>query len=348
VLDQRGVKVRTPSLEEQAGMIDPFGRKVTYIRFSVTDRCDLRCFYCMPNNTKFIARNEVLTLDEMDRLCSAFIQMGVNKIRITGGEPLIREETVKLCRRLSRHLNLGALQELTLTTNGTQLADAAEALRAAGLKRINVSLDTLEPKRFHAITGADWHHKVMEGLNAAKAVGLEVRINTVALAGINDKEHHNFVEWCGMQGFDLAFIEVMPLGTFGGYNNTEHYMPMTLVRSRLASRWTLDDIGHATGGPARYVRVIETGRRIGFITPITHNFCESCNRVRVTCTGTLFACLGNETGVDLRIPLRTSNSDHALNLAIRYAISRKPKGHDFGVGEPRAAAIERHMSVTGG
>src|SRR3984957_6925141 len=330
-------------------MIDPFGRKIDYVRISVTDRCDLRCVYCMSQHMTFLPRKEVLTLDELDRLCSVFIRLGTNKIRITGGEPLVRSEIIYLFEGLGRHLNSGELRELTLTTNGTQLARFADALRAAGGRRINVSLDSLDAARFESITRRRKLDQVLLGLQAAKEAGIAVKINTVALQGVNDGEHNDLVAWCGEQGFDLTFIEVMPMGDLDDLDRADQYMPLTLVRSRLEKRWTLEDLNYRTGGPARYVHVAETGRRIGFITPMTHNFCESCNRVRLTCTGTLYMCLGQDDEADLRAGIRAGAWDAELNAAILEEISRKPKGHDFVIDRRNdRPAVARHMSVTGG
>ena len=330
-------------------MEDPFGRHISYLRVSVTDRCDLRCVYCMAEDMTFLPRKEVLSIEELDRLCSAFIRMGVRKLRLTGGEPLVRREIMSLIRSLSRHLAAGDLDELTLTTNGTQLAKHAEALVAAGVKRVNVSLDTLRPEAFKAITRWGDLDKVLEGLAAARRAGLKVKINTVALKGVNDGDVDDIVAWCGDQGFDIAFIEVMPMGDIGGERRLEQYWPLSKLRADLEQRWTLTDTAFRTGGPARYVDCAETGQRIGFITPMTHNFCESCNRVRVTCTGQLFMCLGQEDSADLRAALRTSEGDEKLEVAIREAIARKPKGHDF-ILDRRASnvSVSRHMSVTGG
>jgi cyclic pyranopterin phosphate synthase len=329
-------------------MIDPFGRTVSYLRVSVTDRCDLRCVYCMSEDMTFVPRSELLSLEELDRVCSAFVRLGVRKLRLTGGEPLVRRNVMSLIDSLGRHLRTGALEELTLTTNGTQLAAAAERIAAAGVKRINVSLDSLDPTRFKAITRWGDHAKVMAGIQAAKAAGLNIKINTVALRGVNEDEFDSLVAWCGREGFDLVFIETMPMGDIDG-DRTDQYLPLSLVRSRLAQRWTLAPIPDTTGGPARYTRCAETGGRVGFITPMTHNFCESCNRVRLTCTGTLYMCLGQEDAADLRGPLRASESDDALIAAIHEAISRKPKGHDFIIDRRRSRpAVARHMSVTGG
>jgi cyclic pyranopterin phosphate synthase len=327
-------------------MIDPFGRAISYIRVSVTDRCDFRCVYCMAEDMTFLPKSDLLTLEELDRLCSAFVRKGVRKIRLTGGEPLVRRNVLSLVRNLSRHLRSGALDELTLTTNGSQLAKYAGELAAAGVKRINVSVDTLDPARFEAITRGGQLPTVLAGLAAAKAAGLAIKINTVALKGVNDGEFDALLEWCGREGFDLTMIETMPMGEVD-HHRADRYLSLAEVRSTLARRWTLTDIDHRTGGPARYVRIGETGRKLGFITPLSHNFCESCNRVRLTCTGMLFMCLGQDDSADLRAPLRASESDELLDAAIEVAIRRKPKGHDFVI-ERAAPAVRRHMSVTGG
>jgi cyclic pyranopterin phosphate synthase len=332
-----------------APLVDPFERAITYLRVSVTDRCDFRCVYCMAEDMAFLPKAEVLTLEELDRLCSAFVARGVRKLRLTGGEPLVRRNVMWLFRRLGRHLESGALDELTLTTNGSQLARYAGELAAAGVRRINVSLDTLDPAKFAAITRWGKLDRVLEGIAAAKAAGLAIKINAVALKGVNDDEFDRLVEWCGAEGFDLTFIEVMPMGEIGDAARLDQYLPLSMVRAKLKLRWTLEDTDYRTGGPARYVRVAETGRRIGFITPLTHNFCESCNRVRLTCTGTLFMCLGQEDAADLRAPLRASPDDGLLMQAIDDAIARKPKGHDFVIDRRRrTVAVSRHMSVTGG
>ena len=333
-----------------APLIDPFARAITYLRVSVTDRCDFRCVYCMSEDMTFLPKAEILSLEELDRLCSAFIRLGVRKLRITGGEPLVRRDIMWLFRRLGRHLQGGGLEELTLTTNGSQLARYAEELHAVGVRRINVSLDTLDPQKFVAITRWGKFDKVMQGLEAAKATGLKIKINTVALKGVNDGEIHDLVQWCGEQGFDLTFIEVMPMGDIGTEMRLDQYWPLTEVRRELERRWTLDESSHRTGGPARYMTCRETGGRIGFITPLTHNFCESCNRVRLTCTGTLFMCVGQEDAADLRSPLRASEGDEVLEQAIREAIARKPKGHDFVIDRIKGAqgVSSRHMSTTGG
>jgi cyclic pyranopterin phosphate synthase len=283
-------------------MIDPFGRHITYLRVSVTDRCDFRCVYCMSEDMSFLPKAQILTLEELDRVASAFVARGVRKLRLTGGEPLVRRNVMSLFRALGRHLTSGALDELTLTTNGSQLARYADELAACGVRRVNVSLDTLDQTKFQAITRWGRFDAVMAGLAAAKAAGLEIKINCVALRGVNDDEFDRLIEWCGEEGFDLTFIEVMPMGEMGAETRIEQYLPLSMVRARLAQRWTLDNVDYRTGGPARYVSVRETGRRIGFITPLTHNFCEACNRVRLTCTGTLYLCIGQEEAADLRTP----------------------------------------------
>jgi cyclic pyranopterin phosphate synthase len=330
-------------------LIDPFARAITYLRVSVTDRCDFRCVYCMAEEMTFLPKADLLTLEEMDRLCSAFVARGVKKLRLTGGEPLVRRNIMWLFRRLARHLDSGALEELTVTTNGSQLAKYADELAALGVRRINVSIDTLDPKKFEAITRWGKLDKVLEGVAAAKRAGLRIKINAVALRGVNDDEFNRLVEWCGAEGHDLTFIEVMPMGEIGDQARLDQYMPLSMVRAKLNERWTLTDTDERTGGPARYARCTETGGRIGFITPLTHNFCESCNRVRLTCTGTLYMCLGQSDAADLRAPLRASADDAALMDAIDEAISRKPKGHDFIMDRRRKTpAVPRHMSVTGG
>jgi cyclic pyranopterin phosphate synthase len=329
-------------------MIDPFGRQITYLRVSVTDRCDFRCVYCMSEDMTFLPKAELLTLEELDRLCSAFVGLGVRKLRITGGEPLVRRNVMWLFESLGRHLEGGALDELTLTTNGSQLSRLARDLYRCGVRRVNVSLDTLDAEKFRAITRWGRFDQVMEGIDAAQAAGLRIKINTVAMRGVNDGEFDDLIGWCGDRGFDLTLIETMPMGDIDG-DRTEQYLPLSVVRARLGQRWTLTDIDYNTGGPARYVSVGETGRRVGFITPLTHNFCESCNRVRITCTGTLYMCLGQEDAAALRGPLRASESDGPLNEAILEAIGRKPKGHDFVIDRRHnRPALARHMSVTGG
>ncbi len=329
-------------------MIDPFGRSISYLRVSVTDRCDLRCVYCMTEDMTFLPKKDLLSLEELDRVCGAFVSLGVRKLRITGGEPLVRRDVLSLFESLARHLKTGALEELTLTTNGTQLGKYAESLKAAGVKRVNVSLDSLDPDRFRAITRWGNHAQVMAGIQAAKAAGLKVKINCVAMRGVNEEEIDDLVAWCGREGFDLVLIETMPMGDIDG-DRTSQYLPLSVVRARLGQRWTLNAIPDVTGGPARYTRCAETGGRVGFITPMTHNFCESCNRVRLTCTGTLYMCLGQEDAADLRTPLRASESDEPLLAAIREAIGRKPKGHDFVIDRRHnRPAVSRTMSVTGG
>jgi GTP 3',8-cyclase len=330
-------------------LVDPFGRAISYLRVSVTDRCDFRCVYCMAENMSFLPKTEVLTLEELDRLCSAFVARGVRKLRLTGGEPLVRRGIMTLVDSLSRHLRSGALDELTLTTNGSQLAKYADAIAAAGVRRINVSLDTLDAEKFRAITRWGALDQVVAGIDAAQSAGLKIKINTVALRGVNDDEFPKLIEWAHGRGMDLTLIEVMPLGEIGAGSRLDQYLPLSIVRTGLAQRFSLEDIDYRTGGPARYVRVAETGGMLGFITPLTHNFCESCNRVRVTCTGTLYMCLGQEDAADLRKPLRASEANDVLFTAIDEAISRKPKGHDFVIDRRhRRPALARHMSVTGG
>ncbi len=335
--------------DPSAGLIDPFGRAVTYLRVSVTDRCDLRCVYCMAEDMTFLPKKDILTLEEIDRLCGAFIALGTDKIRLTGGEPLVRKGVMNLVRSLGARIAPGGLRELTVTTNGTQLTKMAGDLFDAGVRRINVSLDTLDPGVFAAVTRWGKIEQTLDGIFAAKAAGLAVKVNAVALKGVNEDEFDRMVGWCGEHGFDLCLIETMPLGDVGG-DRTDQYLPLSLVRSRLRQTWTLEDTDYATGGPARYVRVKETGGRIGFITPMTHNFCESCNRVRLTCTGTLFMCLGQEDSAEFRALLRDpSVDDAALAQAIREAITRKPKGHDFVIDRRhKRPAVARHMSMTGG
>ena len=331
-----------------ATVIDPFGRVIDYVRISVTYRCDFRCVYCMAEAMTFLPKAELLTLEELDRLGTAFVGLGVRKIRLTGGEPLVRRNVMWLIEQLGRHVARGALDELTLTTNGSQLERFAGELVRAGVRRVNVSLDTLDRDRFASITRWGRFEKVMAGIEAAKAAGLAVKINAVALKGVNEDELDRMVAWCGAEGFDLTLIETMPMGDIDG-DRTEQYLPLSVVRARLAERWTLSEIPYRTGGPARYARVAETGGRLGFITPLSHNFCESCNRVRVTCTGTMYMCLGQEDAADLRGPLRASEGDGTLEQAIRAGIARKPKGHDFVIDRRRnRPAVGRHMSVTGG
>jgi GTP 3',8-cyclase len=331
-----------------APLIDPFGREISYLRVSVTDRCDFRCVYCMAEHMSFLPKADLLTLEELDRLCSAFIARGVRKLRLTGGEPLVRRGIMTLFATLSRHLASGALEELTLTTNGSQLAKHAAELAAHGVRRINVSLDTLDPDKFRAITRWGNLDNVLAGIDAAQAAGLKVKINTVALRDVNEDEIPELLRWAHGRGMDLTLIEVMPLGEIGE-GRLDQYLPLSLVRARLAERFSLEPLDYRTGGPARYVRVAETGGRLGFITPLTHNFCESCNRVRITCTGTLYMCLGQEDAADLRKPLRASEGNELLHSAIEEAIARKPKGHDFIIDRRhQRPALARHMSVTGG
>ncbi len=332
----------------QSQMIDPFGRHVSYLRVSVTDRCDFRCVYCMSENMTFLPRKDLLTLVELDRLCSAFVSKGVRKIRLTGGEPLVRKNILSLFGSLGRHLESGALEELTVTTNGSQLVKFSDDLYAAGVRRINVSLDTIDAAKFKAITRWGEFGKVMDGLDAAQKAGLEVKINTVALKGVNEGELPDMISWAHGRGLDMTLIETMPLGEIDG-DRIDQYLPLSQVRANLSESWTLNEIPYKTGGPARYVTVAETGGRLGFITPLTHNFCESCNRVRVTCTGTLYMCLGQDDAADLRAPLRASEGNDLLNEAIDEAIGRKPKGHDFVIDRKgKSPAVSRHMSVTGG
>ena len=329
-------------------MRDPFGRNVSYLRVSVTDRCDFRCVYCMAEDMTFLPKKDVLSLEEMDRLCGAFVRLGVRKLRLTGGEPLVRRNIMWLIEHLGEHLKTGALDELTITTNGSQLEKLSDRLYAAGVRRVNVSMDTLDPGKFTAITRWGKLDTVLAGLGAAEEAGLKIKINAVALKGVNDNEFHDMVAWAGERGYDFTFIEVMPMGDIGE-QRTDQYLPLSMVRAQLQERWTLEDIDLNTGGPARYVRVKETGGRVGFITPMTHNFCESCNRVRLTCTGTLYMCLGQEDAADLRAPLRASESNELVEQAILNAIDRKPKGHDFIIDRrSNKPAVGRHMSVTGG
>ncbi|MGE5511757.1 MAG: GTP 3',8-cyclase MoaA [Bacteroidota bacterium] len=329
-------------------LIDPFGRHVTYLRVSVTDRCDFRCVYCMSEHMTFLPKRDLLTLEELDRVCSAFVARGVRKLRITGGEPLVRKNILWLFQALSRHLATGALDELTLTTNGSQLPKYAQQLKDLGVERVNISLDTLNPERFKAITRWGDFSQVMAGMEAAERAGLKIKLNAVALKGVNEDEIVDLLRFAHGRGHDLTLIETMPLGDIEG-DRTEQYLPLSIVRARLMDHFTLKDIPYRTGGPARYVEVAETGGRLGFITPMTHNFCESCNRVRLTCTGTLYMCLGQDDAADLRVPLRASADDALLHAAIDEAISRKPKGHDFVIDRrTRRPAVQRHMSVTGG
>ena len=330
-----------------APLIDPFARPITYLRVSVTDRCDFRCTYCMVEHMQFLPKAELLTLEELERLSGAFVDLGVRKLRITGGEPLVRRNIMSFFRTMSQRLGEG-LDELTLTTNGSQLSRFADELADCGVRRVNVSLDTLDPDKFAAITRWGRLPQVLGGISAAKAAGMRVKINTVALKGFNENELFSLLDWCAGEGHDLTFIEVMPMGEMGEEDRLDQYWPLSDLRARLAERFTLTPLAERSGGPARYVRIEETGQKIGFITPLTHNFCESCNRVRVTCTGELFMCLGQEDRADLRAPLRASADDTPLREAIRAAIARKPKGHDFDYSRGVAGKVSRHMSHTGG
>lgn len=333
-----------------APLIDPFARAITYLRVSVTDRCDFRCVYCMSENMTFLPKRELLTLEELDRLCSNFVDLGVEKLRITGGEPLVRKGIMTFFESMSRHLDAGTLKELTLTTNGSQLERFAKALYAAGVRRVNVSLDTLDADKFAAITRWGRLPQVLRGIDAAQAAGMRVKINAVALKGFNENELPFMTEWCAERGIDLTWIEVMPMGDIGNEDRLGQYWSLKDVRARYAEHYTVTDLAERTGGPARYVRLEETGQKIGFITPLSHNFCESCNRVRVTCTGEIFMCLGQEDAADLRAPLRAHpDDDTPLKEAIRAAIARKPKGHDFDYSRQRLdGQMPRHMSHTGG
>ena len=329
-------------------MIDPFGRTISYLRVSVTDRCDFRCVYCMSEQMTFLPKKDLLTLEELDRLCTVFIEKGVRKLRLTGGEPLVRKNVMELFRQLSRHLKSGALEELTLTTNGSQLTRFAGELADCGVRRINVSLDTLDPDKFKTITRWGDLSRVLAGIEAAQKAGLRIKINAVALKGVNDMEIEPMLRWAHGEGLDFTLIETMPMGEIDE-DRTDQYLPLSLVRANLAQTFTLTDIPYKTAGPARYVEVAETGGRLGFITPMTHNFCESCNRVRLTCTGTLYMCLGQDDAADLRAPLRQSEGNEKVAMAIDEAISRKPKGHDFVIDRTtRKPSVARHMSMTGG
>jgi GTP 3',8-cyclase len=329
-------------------MIDPFGRAITYLRVSVTDRCDFRCTYCMAENMTFLPKKDLLSLEELDRLCTVFIEKGVRRLRLTGGEPLVRKNIMHLIRDLSRHLKSGALEELTLTTNGSQLSRFAAELAECGVRRINVSLDTLDPDKFRQITRWGELSRVLEGIEAAQAAGIHVKINAVALKGFNDAEIPEMIRWSHGKGMDMTVIETMPMGEIDE-DRTDQYLPLSLLRADLARHFTMIDIPYKTGGPARYVEIAQTGGRLGFITPMTHNFCESCNRVRLTCTGTLFMCLGQEDAADLRAALRASEGNGLVSDAIDEAIGRKPKGHDFVIDRRNnRPAVSRHMSVTGG
>ena len=334
---------------ENAPLIDPFNRAVTYLRLSVTDRCDFRCTYCMSENMTFLPKRDLLSLEELDRLCTTFIGLGVEKLRITGGEPLVRKGIMTFFDAMSRHLNSGALRELTLTTNGSQLHRFSDDLYAAGVRRVNISLDTLDEEKFAKITRWGRLPQVLRGIDAAQKAGLRVKINAVALKGFNEPELDQIIDWCAERDMDLTFIEVMPMGDMGEENRLDQFWSLKDLRAQLAERFTLTDLAERTGGPARYVRLEETGQKVGFITPMTHNFCESCNRVRLSCTGQLYTCLGHDGMSDLRAPLRASDCDDHLAGAIRTAIGIKPKGHDFDYSrqEVQGQTI-RHMNHTGG
>ncbi|CUH80231.1 GTP 3',8-cyclase MoaA [Tropicibacter naphthalenivorans] len=333
-----------------APLIDPFQRPISYLRVSVTDRCDFRCVYCMSENMTFLPKKELLTLEELDRMCSTFIGLGVEKLRITGGEPLVRRDIMTFFRSMTRHLDSGALKELTLTTNGSQLAKFAGELFDAGVRRVNVSMDTLDEAKFADVTRWGRLPQVLKGIDAAQEAGLRIKINAVALKGFNEDELFRMTEWCAERDMDLTWIEVMPMGDIGNENRLDQYWKLSDLRARLAENYTVTDLPERTGGPARYVRLEETGQKIGFITPLTHNFCESCNRVRLTCTGELFMCLGQEDNADLRAALRNHPGDDApLEEAIRAAIRLKPKGHDFDYSRQTVdGRVSRHMSHTGG
>ena len=335
-------------MSSKAPMLDPYGRPITYLRVSVTDRCDFRCVYCMAEEMTFLPKAELLTLEELETVCRRFMAVGTRKIRLTGGEPLVRRNIIQLIDNLGAEVKAGNLDELTITTNGSQLTKMADDLYRAGVRRINVSIDTLNPRKFTEITRWGDLTKVLDGLEAARSAGLEVKINAVAIKGFNDEELGDMVAWCGREGFDMTIIEVMPMGDIGNENRLDQYLPVSLVRSQLAKRFTLTDLDYSSGGPARYVKVGETGRKLGFITPLTHNFCESCNRVRLTCTGMLYMCLGQDDNADLSHALREHGVD-GLDEAIREAIGRKPKGHDFIIDRRNSGpAVSRHMNVTGG
>ena len=333
--------------ERPAPLIDPFARRITYLRVSVTDRCDLRCVYCMSEDMTFLPKRDLLTLEELDRVCTVFVERGVRKLRLTGGEPLVRRDVMGLFRALSRHLKSGALEELTLTTNGTRLVEYAAELADLGVRRINVSLDSLDPEKFRRITRRGDLGQVLAGIEAARTAGIHVKINAVALKGVNEDEIAPMMEWAHGLGMDLTLIEVMPMGEIEP-ERVDQFLPLSQVRERLAQRYTLTPLPDRTGGPARYVRVAETGGRLGTITPLSHNFCESCNRVRLTCTGQLYLCLGQEDAADLRAALRASPDDRVVAAAIEEAVARKPKGHDFVIERRARPAVPRHMSVTGG
>lgn len=327
-------------------LIDPFGRAITYLRVSVTDRCDLRCIYCMGERMRFVSRNDLLSLEELDHLCTAFVERGVRRLRFTGGEPLVRKGFLDLLRSVRRHLGSG-LDEITLTTNGLQLEEFAAPLFAAGVRRVNVSVDSLDREAFARIARRDCLPQVLAGIDAAVAAGLKVKLNTVALKHDNAHEIPDLIKWAHARGHDITLIETMPLGEIDE-DRTDQFLSLTRVREDMQSYWRLTDLPDRTCGPARYVRVEETGGRLGFITPLTHNFCDGCSRVRLTCTGRLYLCLGHETSVDLRTPLRAGGDNVAIQAAIEDAIALRPEGHDFQIERLSKPATERHMSVTGG
>ena len=331
-------------------LIDPFNRKINYLRVSVTDRCDFRCVYCMSEKMQFLPKKDLLTLEELDKICSVFIEMGITKLRITGGEPLVRRNILSFFKSISRHLITGDLKELTLTTNGSQLKKFARPLFDLGVKRVNVSLDTLDPEKFKRITRWGKLDQVLDGIREAKKACLAIKINKVALKKTNQDELNKFIQWCGDEGFDLTFIEVMPMGDFGEEDRLDQFWSLKDLREEIDKKWTLKDLSLTTGGPARYSKISETGQKVGFITPLTHNFCESCNRVRMTCTGQLFMCLGQEEDADLRSALREgSDNDHLLRKRIMQAVDRKPKGHDFDYSRKKISGqMSRFMSHTGG
>ncbi|GJL94503.1 MAG: GTP 3',8-cyclase [Hyphococcus sp.] len=329
-------------------LVDPFGRTITYLRLSVTDRCDLRCTYCMPERMKFLPRADLLTLEELERLVRAFMRRGVKKLRLTGGEPLLRKDVSALISRLGKDVYSGALEEMTVTTNGAQLAKYASALADAGVKRINVSLDTLDPKKFEQVTRRAVLHDVLTGIETAQRYGISIKLNVVALKDLNEKEIPSIILWAHQRGIDVSLIEIMPMGEIDA-NRLEQYLPLSSVKDRLEKDWTLTPLAYRTGGPSRYVKVEETSGRIGFITPLTQNFCDGCNRVRLTCTGRLYMCLGQDDAFDFRTLMRNGASDNDIDDAILAAISHKPKGHDFTITrECSSPSVSRQMSVTGG
>ncbi len=340
-------KIHLSSQHVQDKLIDPFGRAVDYIRVSVTDRCDFRCVYCMAEEMTFLPKKELLTLEELEIVCQTFMALGTRKIRLTGGEPLVRRNIMQLIRNIGKSVKTGMLDELTITTNGSQLTKMAEDIAEAGVRRLNISIDTLDPDKFRLITRWGELDKVLEGMKTAQSVGLKIKLNAVALKGVNEDELADMVSWAGDHGYDMTIIEVMPMGDIGNENRVDQYLPVSVVRSRLAKRFTLIDSDYVSAGPARYVEVKETGQRLGFITPMTHNFCESCNRVRLTCTGQLYMCLGQDDNANLASALR-SGGEADLRQAIIDAIARKPKGHDFVISRRSAQAVGRHMNVTGG